>query len=63
VFIPPVIDLIDPNTLYVEAPLDEADVAQVAVGQMVRITLDAFRDQEFSGQLTYVSSFVETASE
>jgi len=63
VFIPPVIDLIDPDTLYVEAPLDEADVSQVAVGQMVRITLDAFRGQEFSGQLTYASSFVETAIE
>lgn len=63
VFIPPVVDLIDPSSLYVEAPLDEADVARITTGAPVRITMDAFRDLSFAGDLTYVSSFVQTQQE
>jgi HlyD family secretion protein len=63
VFIPPVVDLIDPEALYVSAPIDEADVARLEVGLPVRITLDAFRGRSFSSELTYVSSFVETRQE
>lgn len=63
VFIPPVVDLIDPGALYLSAPIDEADVARLKVGLPVRITLDAFRRESFAGTLTYVSSFVETRQE
>lgn len=63
VFIPPVIDLIDPDALYVSAPIDEADVSQLRRGLRVRITLDAFRDRSFAGEIQYVSSFVETRLE
>ena len=63
VFIPAVVDLIDPQALYLSAPIDEADVARLRVGLPVRITLDAFRGQSFAGTLTYVSSFVETRQE
>ncbi|MCZ7637412.1 MAG: efflux RND transporter periplasmic adaptor subunit [Verrucomicrobia bacterium] len=63
VFIPPVVDLIDPDALYLEAPIDEADVARIRTGLPARITLDAFRGQSFAGTLTYVSSFVETRQE
>ena len=63
VFIPPVVDLIDPDTLYLEAPIDEADVARIRTALPVRITLDAFRGQSFAGTLSYVSSFVETRQE
>jgi len=62
-FIPPVVDVIDPVSLYIEAPLDEADVARVSVGLPVRITMDAFRGRSFAGTLSYVSSFVETQQE
>jgi len=61
--IPPVLDLIDPQALYVSAPVDEADVARIRVGLPVRLTLDAFRGRSFNGKLTYVSSFVETRQE
>ncbi len=63
VLIPPVIDIIDPDSLYVSAPLDEADVARVQVGLPVRISMDAFRGRSFPGTLAYVSSFVETRQE
>ncbi len=61
--IPPVLDLIDPDALYLSAPIDEADVARMRVGLPVRITLDAFRGRSFAGTLSYVSSFVETRQE
>ena len=61
--IPPVLDLIDPQALYVSAPIDEADVARIRVGLPVRLTLDAFRGRSFNGKLTYVSSFVEARQE
>ena len=61
--IPPVLDLIDPDALYVSAPIDEADVARIRVGLPVRLTLDAFRGRSFAGTLTYASSFVETRQE
>lgn len=63
VFIPPVLDVIDPDSLYVSAPIDEADVEEIRVGQPARITLDAFRDREFEGRIQYVASFVETSQE
>ncbi len=63
VYIPPVVDLIDPVSLYLSAPIDEADVARIERGLPVRITLDAFRGRSFAGTLTYVSSFVETRQE
>lgn len=63
VYIPPVIDLVAPDSLYVSAPLDEVDVARVRVGQPARLTFDAFRGREFRGRLTYISSYVETRQE
>lgn len=63
VFIPPVVDVIDPEALYISAPIDEADVARLRVGLPVRITLDAFRGQSFTGTLTYVSAYVEARQE
>lgn len=63
VFIPPVIDLMDPEALYVSAPIDEADVSRLRTGLRARITLDAFRDRAFIGEIRYVSSFVETRLE
>jgi HlyD family secretion protein len=61
--LPPVLDLIDPDSLYVSAPIDEADVARLKAGLPARITLDAFRGRDFKGKLTYISSFVETRQE
>lgn len=61
--LPPVLDLIDPDALYVSAPIDEADVARLRTELPVRITLDAFRGKSFRGKLTYLSSFVETRQE
>lgn len=55
---PPAVDLIDDSCLYVEAPIDEVDAARVALGMPVRITLDAFRGQAFTGTVSRIAPFV-----
>jgi HlyD family secretion protein len=40
--IPPVIDLIDPESVFVSAPMDEVDSARIQPGQPVRISVDSY---------------------
>ncbi|MEZ5435812.1 MAG: efflux RND transporter periplasmic adaptor subunit [Pseudomonadales bacterium] len=54
----PVIEMLDNHCLYVTAPIDEVDAKSLRVGQRVRITLDAFRGQQFDGHLTRVAPYV-----
>lgn len=56
--IPAVVDLIDPASIYVSAPMDEVDSARVAAGQSVRVTIDPFPDQTFPGRVTRVAPYV-----
>lgn len=55
---PPAVDLIDTSCLYVTAPIDEVDAANLRLGMPVRITLDAFRGRDFSGHLTRIAPYV-----
>ncbi|PSL12554.1 HlyD family secretion protein [Marinobacterium halophilum] len=55
---PPAVDLIDDHCLYVRAPIDEVEAARLALGQPVRITLDAFRGRDFAGELQRIAPFV-----
>jgi len=54
----PAVDLIDDSCLYVSAPIDEVDAAQLKVGMAGRITLDAFRGQHFAGKLRRIAPYV-----
>lgn len=56
--VPPVLDVLDPTSLYVSAPIDEVDSARIAVGQPVRITADSFRDRSFPGTVSRVAPYV-----
>lgn len=56
--VPPVIDLLDPSSMYVSAPMDEVDSATLAVGQTVSITADPFPGKVFAGRLRRVAPFV-----
>jgi HlyD family secretion protein len=56
--VPPVVELIQQSSIYVSAPLDEVDVGSVRVGLPVRITLDAFAEQEFVGTVTRIAPYV-----
>ncbi len=58
VAMPPAIDLIDDSCLYVNAPMDEVDAPKIAVGQPVRITLDALPGRSFAGKVRRVAPYV-----
>jgi HlyD family secretion protein len=55
---PPVIDLLDPTSLYVTAPIDEMDAARVQVGQEVRLSVDSHRGERFAGHVVRVAPYV-----
>lgn len=56
--IPPVIDLLDPTSIYVSAPIDEVDAERILTGQTVRVTVDSRPDQSFPGVVTRVAPYV-----
>jgi HlyD family secretion protein len=56
--IPPVIEVLDPDAIYIKIPLDEADVGSVRVGLPVRVTLDAYPGRSFMARVTRVAAFV-----
>ncbi len=61
--VPPVIDLIDPASVYVSAPMDEVDSARIRPGQLAKVTVDSYRDRVFSGRVVRVASFVTDVQE
>jgi HlyD family secretion protein len=61
--IPAVIDLLDPASIYVSAPIDEVDAERVMVGQAVRMTVDSRPDVPFFGRVKRVAPYVLDALE
>jgi HlyD family secretion protein len=56
--IPPVLDLIDPTSMYVSAPMDEVDSSRIRQEQPVRVTLDPFPGNHYSGHVHRISTYV-----
>lgn len=56
--IPPVIDLLDNENIYIEAPMDETDTGKLRPGLPVRITLDPYPGRSFPGKLNRIAPFV-----
>lgn len=54
----PAVDLINMNSLYVTAPIDEIDAAQIRPDMVARISLDAFPKQSFPGRVRSISPYV-----
>ena len=54
----PAVDLIDDSCIYVTAPIDEVDAAQLKVGMSGRITLDAYRGKHFAGRVRRIAPYV-----
>ncbi|MBI2959078.1 MAG: efflux RND transporter periplasmic adaptor subunit [Betaproteobacteria bacterium] len=54
----PAVDLIDDSCLYVTAPIDEVDAAQLRKGMRGRITLDAYRGKLFAGKVRRIAPYV-----
>ncbi len=51
----PLVQLIQTGEISIEAPFDEANVADMRVGQKARINLDAYRGEDFYGEVTYIA--------
>jgi len=56
--IPPVLDLIDPSSIYISAPMDEVDSSKIHVAQPVRVTLDPFPGQQYQGHVRHIAPYV-----
>jgi HlyD family secretion protein len=54
----PAIDLIDDRCMFVSAPIDEVDAANIKVGQEARITLDAIKGKAFAGKVKRIAPYV-----
>ncbi|MDY6953402.1 MAG: efflux RND transporter periplasmic adaptor subunit [Thermodesulfobacteriota bacterium] len=55
---PPAVDLVDDSCFYVEAPIDEVDAPDIMPGLETRISLDAFGDQRFAGEVRRIAPYV-----
>jgi len=61
--VPPVLDIIDPSSIYISAPMDEVDAVKVAKGQLARITLDSYPNRSFAGRVSRVAPYVQDLEE
>jgi len=55
---PPAVDLVDDSCFYVEAPIDEVDAPDIVAGMTARISLDAFGDRRFNGEVRRIAPYV-----
>lgn len=55
---PPVIDLIEPGCFLVSVPVDEVDAPKIKTGMPARISLDAWRGQNFDANVTRIGSYI-----
>jgi len=55
---PPVIDLIDPTSIFVSAPMDEVDSGAIRTGQSVKLTVDSRPGETFPGTVARVAPYV-----
>ena len=56
--VPGILDLIDPSSIYVSAPVDEVDSASIHTGLPARITLDPYPGQALEGKVVRVAPYV-----
>ncbi len=56
--VPGILDLIDPSSIYVSAPVDEVDSASIQAGLPARITLDPYPGQALEGKVVRVAPYV-----
>jgi HlyD family secretion protein len=55
---PPVIDLIDPTSIFVSAPMDEVDSGAIRAGLPVKLTIDSRPGETFRGHVIRVAPYV-----
>jgi len=55
---PPVVDLIDPTSIFVSAPMDEVDSGSVRAGLPAKVTVDSRPGEVFAGTVSRVAPYV-----
>jgi HlyD family secretion protein len=61
--LPPVVEILDPTSLYVTAPIDEMDAERVRSTQAVRLSVDSRRGEHFAGHLVRIAPYVQDVVE
>ena len=56
--VPPALEVLDPSSIYIAAPMDEVDSAKIHPGLPVRVTIDPYPDDSFGGRVVRVAPFV-----
>ncbi|HWP64808.1 MAG TPA: efflux RND transporter periplasmic adaptor subunit [Candidatus Limnocylindria bacterium] len=56
--VPPVVDILDPASIYVSAPMDEVDSGRIRVGMPARISVDSLPNQSFPGRVVRIAPYV-----
>jgi len=55
---PSIVDVLDPDSIYVSAPMDEVDSGEIRVDQRTVITVDSRPGQTFPGRVVRVAPYV-----
>jgi len=59
----PLLQMVRLDDCYIEAPFDEANTAQIRLGQEVRLNLDPYPGMTFKGEVVYISPVVTVNKE
>lgn len=54
----PVAVLLQDGERYIVSPFDEANIREMTIGQRARISLDAYPDETFAGEVSYIAPMV-----
>jgi RND family efflux transporter MFP subunit len=54
--------IVNPDTVYFDAEVEETDLPNIAIGQKVDITIDAYSDQNFQGEVATIGLVAFTSS-
>lgn len=58
----PIVDIVNPSRMRVRAKVNQADINGVAIGQPVRIGLDAYPDLFFDGRVSQIAPLATTST-
>lgn len=58
----PIVDIVNPERMRVRAKVNQADINALAIGQPVRIGLDAYPDLFFDGRVSQISPLATTST-
>jgi HlyD family secretion protein len=56
----PIVHLVDPDSLYIKAVVDEADALKVRVGQQALVVMDVFQGRKLEGRVAEISPVISS---